>query len=116
MMKECSYFGQNFLPGYTIFRSIFEFYLRFSPLERPHLPPMLLDRPLQRPQALLIVRGVSNSTAISKFFDVKFVYLGFLPVDLTAERLLLLLRLDLFNVLKRLLGFLDDLGSDLNGF
>ena len=66
---------------------------------------------------LLTVRGVSNSTAISKIFDVKFVYLGLLPlpVDLTAERLLLL-RLDLFNVLKRLLGFLDDLGSDLNGF
>ena len=85
--------------------------------------PEVLDRPPQRPQAslglrgrLLIVRGVSNSTAISKFFDVKFVYLGLLPlpVDLTAERLLL--RLDLFNVLKRLLGFLDDLGSDLNGF
>jgi hypothetical protein len=84
--------------------------------------PEVLDRPPQRPQAslglrgrLLIVRGVLNMTTISKFFDAKFLYLGFLPVDLTAERLLLL-RLDLFNVLKRLLGFLDDLGSDLNGF
>ena len=64
--------------------------------------PEVLDRPPQRPQAslglrgrLLIVRGVSNSTAISEFFDVKFLYLGLLPVDLTAERLLLLLRLGL---------------------
>ena len=81
--------------------------------EQPHVSLGLLGRAWEASN----VRGVSNSTAISKFSDVKFVYLGLLPlpVDLTAERLLLL-RLDLFNVLKRLLGFLDDLGSDLNGF
>ena len=112
------------------FRFLSVFHGRFSCLTEscgPRVLPEVLDRPPQRPQAslglrgrLLIVRGVSNSTAISEFSTSKFFFLveksgrfnRFLDHYLcfTDSSCLQWCLFDHQNSLMYLLGFLDERG------